>query len=503
MQEVVTLLPGAVIGGHYLVVDLVGRGGFSAVYLVQDLQREEKFFALKEAIITHKEVIERFAFEYSVLEHLVHPALPRVYSIFDNEEHNRLYMLMDYVEGPNLEMLRRIQPDKRFSFPIIIALLAPVMDALACLHQQYPPIIHRDIKPANIIVPIAEGKTILVDFGISKQYDTNRTTSAVRYGSPGYGAPEHYTKGTNIRTDIYGLGATLYTLLTGVIPPDAIERMTQLSNENTDPLKPVYEFVPTIPPYVSRAIQRAMAIRMGQRFATVQEFWQALQGETIQPPISEAINSIVALSSVPTTSHKTEKTLSVSAQEKQLTSRRLRKRFLLPIFLVLLAIIGIAASYWGFHIFSNHHLTARVNSNSTSQYATLTPTVHASAINQPTYTQNLYPRLSASYYGTINDLQANATSEMSLTQMLQTGGHISGFFSGMRINAPYAGSTDTLKNISFTIASSSDHVSLNFTGAVQASGSLKGTFCEIDQNGQCISNGVFGLWSITPKTSGK
>ena len=119
MYEVETLLPGAVIGDHYIIVDLVGRGGFSAVYLVQDQQHEEQFFALKEAIITHKEVRERFTFEYSVLEHLVHPALPRMYSVFDNEEHNRLYMLMDYVEGPNLEMLRRVQPDKRFSFPTI------------------------------------------------------------------------------------------------------------------------------------------------------------------------------------------------------------------------------------------------------------------------------------------------------------------------------------------------------------------------------------------------
>ena len=503
MQEVVTLLPGAVIGGHYLVVDLVGKGGFSAVYLVQDQQREENFFALKEAIITHKEVRERFTFEYSVLEHLVHPALPRVYSVFDNEEHNRLYMLMDYVEGPNLEMLRRIQPDKRFPFPIIIALLAPVMDALACLHQQNPPIIHRDIKPANIIVPIAEGKTILVDFGISKQYDMNRTTSAVRYGSPGYGAPEHYTKGTNIRTDIYGLGATLYTLLTGVIPPDAIERMTQLSNENTDPLKPVDELVSTIPLHVSRAIQRAMSIRMGLRFATVKEFWQALQGETRQPPISEAINSIVALPAVSDVSKKTEKTLSISPKEKQMTNRRLRKRFLLPIFLVLLAIVGIAASYWGFPIFNNHRLATKAGSNSTSRYATLTPTSHASVINQPTYTQNSYPRLSPSYYGTLEDLQANVASQMALTQMLQIGGHISGSFSAMHISAQYIGSIDASRNISFTIVSGPDHVSLNFTGIVQASGSLKGTFCEIDQNGQCISDGVFGLWSIAPGTSGK
>ena len=289
-----TLSPGAIIRDRYLVIDLLGTGGFSAVYLVQDQEREDSIFALKEVVATQKQARERFTFECTVLERLVHPALPQVHNVFDNEEHDRLYMLMDYVEGPNLETLRHIQPEKRFSLPVITAILAPIVDAIEYLHQQYPPIIHRDIKPSNIIVPIVGEKTILVDFGIAKEYDTQGTTSAVRHCSPGYGAPEHYTTGTNTRTDIYGLGATLYTLLTGVIPPDAIERMTEMSNDNPDPLRPACELVPSIPLPVSSAIKRAMSINMMHRFATVHEFWLALQGEKVQQPhISEALNSIV------------------------------------------------------------------------------------------------------------------------------------------------------------------------------------------------------------------
>ncbi len=206
-----TLSPGAVIRGRYLVIDLIGRGGFSAVYLVQDQQREDRFFALKEVIATNKKARDRFTFECTVLERLIHPALPRVHNVFENEERNRLCMLMDYIEGPNLEKLRHIQPERRFSLPVITVILAPIVDAIEYLHQQDPPIIHRDIKPSNIIVPVAGGKTMLVDFGIAKEYDMHGTTSAVRQGTPGYGAPEHYTTGTNPRTDIYGLGATLYT----------------------------------------------------------------------------------------------------------------------------------------------------------------------------------------------------------------------------------------------------------------------------------------------------
>src|SRR5436189_3620155 len=222
-----TLSPGAIIRDRYLVIDLLGTGGFSAVYLVQDQEREDSFFALKEVIATHKQSRERFTFECTVLERLVHPALPQVHNVFDNEEHDRLYMLMDYVEGPNLETLRHIQPEKRFSLPVITAILAPIVDAIEYLHQQYPPIIHRDIKPSNIIVPIVGERTILVDFGIAKEYDTQGTTSAVRHCSPGYGAPEHYTTGTNTRTDVYGLGAEIYCVRISVMTRESSGRMRE------------------------------------------------------------------------------------------------------------------------------------------------------------------------------------------------------------------------------------------------------------------------------------
>src|SRR6266699_3279990 len=233
-----TLSPGAIIRDRYLVIDLLGTGGFSAVYLVQDQEREDSIFALKEVVATQKQARERFTFECTVLERLVHPALPQVHNVFDNEEHDRLYMLMDYVEGPNLETLRHIQPEKRFSLPVITTILVPIVDAIEYLHQQDPPIIHRDIKPSNIIVRIVGEKTILVDFGIAKEYDSQGTTNATRHATPGYGAPEHYAGGTSALSDIYGLGATIFTLLTGEVPPDAIERLMRIGNSKPDPLKP-------------------------------------------------------------------------------------------------------------------------------------------------------------------------------------------------------------------------------------------------------------------------
>jgi serine/threonine protein kinase len=494
-----TLSPGAVICGRYLVTDLIGTGGFSAVYLVRDQQREDSFFALKEVIATHKEAKELFNFECNLLARLVHPALPRVHRVFEDEEHHRLCMLMDYVEGPDLETLRQIQREKRFSLPVITDFLAPIADAIAYLHQQHPPIIHRDIKPANIIVPIAERKAILVDFGIAKAYDTQGTTSAVRRGSPGYGAPENYSAGTNTRTDIYGLGATLYTLLTGDVPADAIDRMTQLSNDKPDPVKPASGLVTSIPLHVSTAIGRAMSINMMQRFATVQEFWQALQGEPGQQlHIAEALNSIVVSPPTSDVPAKTGETPTRPLQGKQLPARRSRSRFLLPVFLALLLIVGIGAGYWGLSVFVSNPVASPT---ATFQRPAITPILHPTMTAQGTFNPNLYPHLATSYFGTIDDLQANVPYPMALTHMQQKDGFISGSFSAMRISGPYSGFLDTSKHIYFTVAASRGLGPLYFYGVVQADGNLSGEFCEIDQDGQCLSNGIFGVWSVARGTA--
>jgi eukaryotic-like serine/threonine-protein kinase len=498
-----TLSPGAAIRSRYLVIDLLGKGGFSAVYLVQDLQGEKSFFALKEVITAHKKSSEHFTFEYSLLERLVHPALPRVHQIFDNEEHSRWYMLMDYVEGPNLETLRLIQHEKRFSLPVITAILAPVTDAIEYLHQQHPPIIHRDIKPSNIILPIVERKTVLVDFGIAKEYDTQGTTSAVRYGSHGYGAPEQYSAGTNTRTDIYGLGATLYTLLTGEVPAGALERMTQLSNDIPDPLKLPSELVPSIPLHASRAIQRALSINMMQRFATAQEFWQALQGEPGEPPrITEVPTSITVSPSAFGVSGKTGETSTHSPLVKQAPDRRSGKSLLLPILLVLLISVGIGASYWGFTAFREIQVATPTASHSTgtSQHPALTPMVDPTMASSATFTPNHYPHLATSYTGTIVDEQ-NVASQMTLTHIQQNNGLISGSFSGLQKSEPFSGLISTSKHLSFTVAASSGHRPLSFMGDVQSSGRLQGTFCAIDQSVSCILADVFGAWSATPVTT--
>ncbi|HCI82660.1 MAG TPA: hypothetical protein DHW02_23545 [Ktedonobacter sp.] len=280
MQGAQIILPvGSVVKERYIVEGLLGKGGFGAVYLVRDQRVRVNQFALKEVSDPNTEDKQRFAFEGEVLKRLDYPALPRVYRAFeDNSNHgDRLYMLMDYIEGPNLEELRQRQPQKRLPLQIVMDIMAPIVGAISYLHQQQPPIIHRDIKPANIIVPDEYNKSVLVDFGIAKEYDQEGTTTAIRRCSPGYGAPEQYARGTNVQTDIYGLAATFYALLTGTVPADALYRMTQIGSRQNDPLEPVNELAPNVPQHVAAAIHRAMAINIHERFASVDAFWQALQ----------------------------------------------------------------------------------------------------------------------------------------------------------------------------------------------------------------------------------
>jgi hypothetical protein len=159
---------------------------------------------------------------------------------------------------------------------------------------------------------------------------------------------------------------------------------------------------------------------------------------------------------------------------------------------VLLLIVGIGASYWGF-------IVLRKNQGDTPAAGHLTVTPLPTMAATATLTPNLYPHLAASYAGTIVDLQANVPSRMTLTHTLLNDGHISGSIDALHMRGTFSGFLDTSKHIIYFIeAASSGRAPLSFTGAVKADGELGGSFCAIDQSGQCIPNGVFGLWSVSP-----
>lgn len=269
-----SLQVGAVIQGRYMIECLLGKGTFGNIYLVWDQHAEQKLFVLAELINPNEQESYRFTLEYVSLTPFRHQALPQVQYVFNDDKLNRAYLLMSYIEEPNLEILRLRQPEKCFPLTQVRALMAPVVNAVTYLHHQDPPVIHRNIQP-TIIIPAKGDGSVLVMLGITKEYDS--TTTTLDYLAPGYGSTEQYRKEYSARSDIYGLGATCYALLTGIIPPDALYRSSQLGNGEIDPLKPLNEVIPTIPTCVTEAIQRAMSITADDRFLSLEQFWEALR----------------------------------------------------------------------------------------------------------------------------------------------------------------------------------------------------------------------------------
>lgn len=517
MQEVqITLQKGTVVRDRYTVEDLLGKGGFGAVYLVRDLRVKGNLFALKEVVNPNKEERDRFAFECQVLKRLDHHALPRVYRVFEDDKNIRAYMLMDYVEGPNLEFLRQQQPEKRFSVPQVLNIMAPIIDAVSYLHSQKPPIIHRDIKPANIIVPSGGDNAVLVDFGIAKEYDQESTTTAVRRCSPGYGAPEQYARGTNPRTDVYGLAATFYALLAGNVPTDALYRMTQLGSKGVDPVEPLNSVVPNVPLFIAGAIQHAMEINSNERFATAQEFWQALNAHPIQASLPEPITPLPETgpqTAEPFTDMAAAPTVGLYKKPEAAPARR---RGILPILLALLVLVAlIAGVLFGTGILSTTRHVGSASIGATATHTTKPTATHSVPTARPTATSpaqhstppaqpispSSYPALNQGYTGIIYNQPAAVGDTMSLTRVQQNSANFTGYLSvgtNLQGSGNFTGTVSKDKKIQFLVAPFANHLPLLFQGQINTDGTLSGTYCSANGN-QCDYNsgGGYGTWRVS------
>lgn len=277
---------GAVVHERYRVEAIVGRGGLGTVYSVLDiLFGKHNIYALKELADQSRSARRQFEHEAQWLQALDHNHIPKVREYF--EWRSRLYLVMDFVDGENLEQKLYHQSGRPLPEEQVIAWILPICDALQYLHTRKPSILHRDVKPANIIVTPA-GHPVLVDLGIAKEHlpGANRTATFVRKaGTEGYAPPEQYTVAgkSGPWSDVYALGATLYHLLTVQLPVSAIDRVTQ----DPDLVPPSY-YNRAISESTNAAICRAMAMRPSERFQSIEAFAAALSGGPVafNSPIS-------------------------------------------------------------------------------------------------------------------------------------------------------------------------------------------------------------------------
>jgi serine/threonine protein kinase len=272
------LAPEVVLQNRYRVVRQLGQGGMGTVYEAID-ERLDATVALKETFFADERLRKQFEREARLLARMHHPALPRVSDHFAEGEGE--FLVMQFITGEDLAHMLTVRQGP-FPTEQVLTWADQLLDALDYLHTQDPQIIHRDIKPQNLKLT-ARGQMILLDFGLAKGQASAIsivTTSASIFGyTPNYAPLEQIQGlGTDPRSDIYALAATLYHLMTGVKPPDALTRAAALVNGQPDPLIPANQVVSGISPQVAGVVARAMSQNREQRYATASEMRIALNG---------------------------------------------------------------------------------------------------------------------------------------------------------------------------------------------------------------------------------
>jgi serine/threonine protein kinase len=287
------LLADMVVQGRYRIVRKLGRGGMGAVYEAVD-QRLGITVALKETLSAEPSMRKQFEHEARLLASLQHPALPRVTDHF--VEGNRAFLVMQFIAGTDLARIIAQQPGP-FPRDQVIAWADQLLDALIYLHSHDRQVIHRDIKPHNLKLA-ATGQIALLDFGLARAHpaDTSVTASHAFFGYTRQYAPleQIEDRRTDPRTDIYALGATLYHLLTGIKPPDALERASAVINSEPDPLQPANKIYAAVGPQVAAILGKAMALRPEERYANATDFREALRrvGRINIAPVKAPLNEL-------------------------------------------------------------------------------------------------------------------------------------------------------------------------------------------------------------------
>lgn len=264
------LTPQSIVAQRYLILNVAGRGGMSAVYLALDMKMDRKRVAMKEMSqqnlddAERQEAVARFQQEAHLLETLQHPNLPRIYDAFDTG--GRSFLVMDYINGKNLLQLLR---EAQHPLPVdqVLHYANQLCDVLAYLHAHNPPIIFRDLKPTNVIAT-QEGQIYLIDFGIARFFKEGQPQDTIALGSPGYAPPEQHGSGqTGPRSDLYALGATLHCCLTNRDPYYSSERFS---------FAPMRQLNPQVPEELDNLVMRLLALDETRRPASALEVKQAL-----------------------------------------------------------------------------------------------------------------------------------------------------------------------------------------------------------------------------------
>jgi hypothetical protein len=300
--------------GQYVIEKFVNSGGFGIVYLAwNSLERQ---VIIKECFPSSycrrigtmvgarsraqqddfRSAVGQFMQEAVTLSKLSHPNIVKVHQVF--EDNDTAYMAMDYVDGPDLLQTVEgsapaLRPDQ------IVTFLLRMLDAVGYVHAQG--LLHRDVSPDNMLVDLATGNPVLIDFGASRKDVTRKTraVSGLRVVKDGYSPQEFYVSGSKHGpfSDLYALAASFYHLISGEPPKTSRERLSAIAGREGDPLRPLAGRFAAYPDAFLRAIDKAMSVFPRDRFQSADEWFAMLQPEVtavavIEPqPVAVAVES--------------------------------------------------------------------------------------------------------------------------------------------------------------------------------------------------------------------
>lgn len=515
--------------GNYRLIRLLGKGGYAEVYLGEHVRlNTPAAIKVLHTRLANSQEVEIFQNEGRTIARLIHPHIVRV---FDFDVENDIpFMVMDYALHGTLRI--RHPRGTRLPLPTIISYVQQVAGALQYAHDQQ--LVHRDVKPENMLLG-RNDEVLLSDFGTAMAAQTTGYQTSLQevIGTVSYMAPEQFEGKGRPASDQYALAIVVYEWLTGEVPFRGTSTQVAIQHTMTPP-PPLHEKVPGISPQVEQVIMHALAKDHHRRFPRVQDFADALAraGQAEQafysaPTMATAMDApsdpgtipIVEVpvidaqpqraTSVPNTSMKSSPLARDTVPPDVVYAPPAAPALVRPaiqatpppaqplptvyqqapqrrsggvavVILLLLLVLVLAGGISWFIAQRNLGTSSRNGTPSTSTQATI-------------------PDVAGFYNGSLLNTTANISATMTLT-VEQNRGHIQGLFKvgpPLHGSNPYVGIVNAAGHIQFTVRRFQNNAPLFFSGSMHSDGSLVGTYCSLDKNGQCSANaGGAGTWHV-------
>ena len=302
-----TLQKNVILDNRYKIVRLLKSGGMGAVYQALDGRFDDTLCAVKEMLdLTAKPeekkyFVDRFKKEALILHNLRHANLPVVKDYFI--EAGRYYLVMDFIEGRDLETILKEDEEKGLPPDMVVKWAIQILDVLDYLHNQNPPVIYRDLKPSNVMLN-SDGVIKLIDFGIARTVTPGTEATMTGIGTPVYAPKEILMGKPEKRSDIYSLGATMHSLLTGIIPAVPGDFL------------PLRKYKPNISGELENIIMKSLSINLDDRYSSAGEMRLALEKISVEKSSVSDSSPLKTLKSASTPYTPTVRSVDSAAAEK-------------------------------------------------------------------------------------------------------------------------------------------------------------------------------------------